>query len=243
MGKVGPMASLQNPESAELVATPHGAAPVRWRRSSRARRVSLRIDPRDGAVVVTLPMRAGRRQGLDLLHTHAAWVMDRLSALPPAAPFVPGGIVPVGGRPHRIVHIPGLRGAARLDHGVLEVAGDAAHVSRRVADFLRAEARRRITALALAKAAVLDRRVPRITIKDTKSRWGSCAPDGSLAFSWRLVLAPPEVLDYVVAHEAAHLVHMNHGPRFWALCAQLSPHTEAAKHWLAAHGGRLLRYG
>lgn len=230
-------------ESAELVATPHGAAPVKWRRSARARRVSLRIDPCAGAVVVTLPLRAGRRQGLDLLHTHAAWVMDRLSALPPAAPFVPGAVVPVGGRAHRIVHLPALRGATRLGEGVLQVAGDPVHVPRRVADFLRAEARRRITALVLAKAAILERRVPRISIKDTRSRWGSCAPDGSLAFSWRLVLAPPEVLDYVVAHEAAHLVHMNHGPRFWALCATLSPHAGAARHWLAAHGQRLLRYG
>jgi predicted metal-dependent hydrolase len=241
------MAPLPHPDSAafvpELVATPHGQAPVQWRRSPRARRVSLRIDPRAGAVVVTLPLRAGRRQGLDLLQTHAAWVMDRLSALPPASPFVPGAIVPVGGRPHRIVHLPGLRGVPRLSDGVLEVAGDQAHVPRRVADFLRQEARRRITALALAKADAVGRRVPRITIKDTRSRWGSCAPDGSLAFSWRLVLAPAEVLEYVVAHEAAHLVHMNHGPRFWALCAKLSPHAEPAKAWLSAHGARLLRYG
>jgi predicted metal-dependent hydrolase len=234
---------LSGASDSELVATSHGAAPVQWRRSPRARRVSLRIDPRAGAVVVTLPLRAGRRQGLDLLHTHAAWVMDRLSALPPASPFLPGAVVPVGGRPHRIVHVGGLRGPTRLAEGVLEVAGDAAHVPRRVADFLRQEARRRISGLALAKAQAIDRRVPRISIKDTRSRWGSCAPDGALAFSWRLVLAPPEVLDYVVAHEAAHLVHMNHGPRFWALCERLTPHAEPAKAWLAAHGARLLRYG
>jgi hypothetical protein len=228
---------------AEFVATPHGQAPVQWRRSARARRVSLRIDPRAGAVVVTLPLRAGRRQGLDLLQAHSAWVMDRLSALPPAAPFLPGAVVPVAGRPHRIVHLPAARGVPRLADGVLDVPGDAVHVPRRVADFLRAEARRRITPLALAKAALLERRVPRITIKDTRSRWGSCAPDGSLAFSWRLVMAPSEVLDYVVAHEAAHLVHMNHGPRFWALCARLTDHEAPAKAWLATHGARLLRYG
>jgi hypothetical protein len=229
--------------AAELVATPHGQAPVQWRRSPRARRVSLRIDPRAGAVVVTLPLRAGRRQGLDLLQTHAAWVMDRLSALPPAAPFQAGAMVPVGGRPHRIVHQPDARGVPRLEDGTLLVPGDAAHVARRVADFLRAEARRRITTLALAKAALVGRRVPRISIKDTRSRWGSCAPDGALSFSWRLVLAPPEVLDYVVAHEAAHLVHMNHGPRFWALCAKLTEHEAPARAWLSAHGARLLRYG
>lgn len=234
---------LFGPGEPELVATSHGKAPVQWRKSPRARRVSLRIDPRAGAVVVTLPLRAGRRQGLELLHAHAEWVMERLSCLAPASPFLPGAVVPVGGRAHRIVHLGGLSGPTRLGEGVLEVAGDAVHVPRRVADFLREEARRRIGGLALAKAAVLDRRVPRISIKDTRSRWGSCAPDGSLAFSWRLVLAPPEVLDYVVAHEAAHLVHMNHGPRFWALCDQLTPHAEAAKAWLAAHGARLLRYG
>lgn len=194
-------------------------------------------------MVVTLTRRAGRRQGLDLLQAHAAWVMARLAALPAATPFVPGALVPVGGQSYRIVHLGTLRGATRLGEGVLEVAGDAAHLSRRVADFLRAEARRRIAVLATAKAAMLGRPPPRISIKDTKSRWGSCAPDGALAFSWRLVLAPPEVLDYVVAHEAAHLVHMNHGPRFWALCRELSPHAAAAKAWLSAHGARLLRYG
>lgn len=228
---------------AEMIATPHGSAPVRWRRSARARRVSLRIDPRVGAVVVTLPLRVGRRQGLDLLQTHSAWVMDRLAALPPATPFVAGAVVPVGGRPLRIVHAPQARGAAWLDGETIQVAGDAAHLSRRVGDFLRAEAKRRIAPLVMAKAVGATRRPVRIGIKDTRSRWGSCAPDGTLAFSWRLVMAPPEVLDYVVAHEVAHLTYMNHGPRFWALVNTLTPHTEPAKAWVAAHGARLLRYG
>jgi predicted metal-dependent hydrolase len=234
---------VESREPAEIVATPHGAAPVHWRRSSRARRVSLRIDPRVGTVVVTLPLRVGRRQGIDLLHTHAAWVMDRLAALPPASPFVAGATVPLAGRPMRIVHAPGARGAAWIDGDTIQVAGDIAHLPRRVGDFLRAEARRRITPLVLEKSVGATRRCVRIGIKDTRSRWGSCAPDGTLAFSWRLVMAPPEVLDYVVAHEVAHLTHMNHGPRFWALVDRLTPHAEAAKAWVAAHGGRLLRFG
>jgi hypothetical protein len=234
---------MESREPAEMVATPHGAAPVHWRRSARARRVSLRIDPRGGTVVVTLPLRVGRRQGIDLLNTHAAWIMDRLAALPPATPFVAGATVPLAGRPLRIVHAPTARGGAWLDGDTIQVAGDPAHLPRRVGDFLRAEARRRITPLVLAKAVGAARRPVRIAVKDTRSRWGSCAPDGTLAFSWRLVMAPPEVLDYVVAHEVAHLTHMNHGPKFWALVDRLTPHADAAKAWVAAHGGRLLRFG
>jgi predicted metal-dependent hydrolase len=112
-----------------------------------------------------------------------------------------------------------------------------------VRDFLRLEARRRLTALVVAKAGLLGIAPSRVTIKDTKSRWGSCAPDKSLSLSWRLVMAPAFVQDYVVAHEVAHLRHMNHGPKFWAQVDALTPHTKAAIPWLRAEGARLLRIG
>jgi predicted metal-dependent hydrolase len=227
----------------EEVPLAHGVVDVEWRRSQRARRVTLRIDPAAGAVVVTLPLRTGRNQGLALLHTHGAWVAERIAALSPRVPFADGALVPLLGRPHMIRHRPGAVGGVWLEGDEIHVSGDAAFVPRRVGAWLRDHARHEIAPRATAHASRISRRVARITIKDQRSRWASCAPDGTLAFSWRLVLSPAWVLDYVVAHEVAHLAEMNHGPRFWAAVAQLTPHADAAKHWLAAHGPRLLRYG
>jgi predicted metal-dependent hydrolase len=228
----------------DILLLPHGSAPVQWRRSRRARRVSLRIDPRSGSVVVTLPLRAGRRAGRALLMDQAEWVARRLAALPAAVPLEDGACVPLHGIPHRIRHAPHERGGAWAEQGEIIVTGQSAFLARRVTDFLRAEARRSFQALVAAKlrAACIDRSC-RITIKDTRSRWGSCAPDGSLAFSWRLVMAPPFVQDYVVAHEVAHLAHMNHGPKFWALVDLLTPHRTRAMAWLKKEGTGLLRVG
>ncbi|WP_376095299.1 M48 family metallopeptidase [Roseomonas sp. CCTCC AB2023176] len=217
--------------------------PVRWNRSARARRVSLRIDPRAGEVVVTLPMRSGRRAGLQLLTTHAAWVKERLASLAPAVPLSPGQEVNLGGLPHVIRHDPALRGPATLAPGAILVGGDGEFVARRVADFLRAEGRRRICERVAVHAARLGVKAKRITLKDTRSRWGSCAPDGSLAFSWRLVMAPDWVLDYVVAHEVAHLRELNHSARFWTLVTALTPDRDAAQEWLRKNGPALLRVG
>jgi len=219
------------------------ACPVRWNRNARARHVSLRIDARAGHVVVTLPPRAGRRQGMALLTTHAAWVMDSLAALAPRIAFAPGVELPLAGVPHVIRHAPDAVGGAWLEPGAIIAAGDVEFLPRRIGDFLRAEARRRIRTLALGHAQILGVMPRAIRLKDTRSRWGSCAPDGTLAFSWRLVMAPDWVLDYVVAHEVAHLRELNHSPRFWEHVARLTPHRDAAVEWLRAHGPGLLRVG
>ena len=227
----------------EMLALPSGLTRVEWRRSSRARRVSLRIDPTGGSVVVTLPTRATRKAGMALLMGHADWVSDRLAALPEAVVFADGAMVPLCGVPHRIRHAPAARGGAFLLDQELHVTGAVEFLSRRVRDFLRREALRRLSALVIAKAGLIGIVPKRVTVKDTTSRWGSCAQDKSLALSWRLLMAPAFVQDYVVAHEVAHLRHMNHGPKFWALVDELTPHTKAAIPWLRAEGSRLLRIG
>ena len=233
---------MNNPEP-EVVALPGGLARVAWRRSAQARRVSLRIDPREGSVVVTLPLRAGRGAGIALVMSHAGWISDRIAALPQPIRFEDGACVPLSGVDHLIRHVPDRRGGAWIEGRELLVAGKPEFLPRRVADFLRGEARRRLGALVADKAAAAEVAAKRITVKDTSSRWGSCAPDGSLAFSWRLVMTPDFVQDYVAAHEVAHLRHMNHGKRFWALVAALTPHAAAAVPWLRQHGARLLRIG
>ena len=239
---------MAQPESETIVLRPGVfgvpvGCPVRWCRSARARRVSLRIDARAGEVVVTLPMRAARRAGMALLTTHAAWVMQRLSALSPAVELSAGAEVPIGGRPHLVRHDPAARGGAFLEGETIVVTGQQEFLARRVKDFLRAEAKRRITILAEGHAATLGVRVRAVRLKDTQSRWGSCAPDGTLAFSWRLVMSPDWVLDYVVAHEVAHLRELNHSPRFWAHVEALTRHREAAQDWLRDNGPGLLRVG
>jgi hypothetical protein len=227
----------------ELLTLPNGPTRVEWRRNRRARRVSLRIDPCGGGVVVTLPMRAGRGAGMALLMNHAEWVANRLAALPDALPFADGSEVPIGNVPHRIRHMPQARGGTWIEDGELHVSGAPEFLRRRVTDFLRAEALRRLSALVVAKAGRIGVTPRRISVKDTRSRWGSCAVDGSLAFSWRLVMTPEFVQDYVAAHEVAHLKHMNHGKRFWNVVDQLTPHAAEAIPWLRAEGFRLLRVG
>ena len=227
----------------ETVALPGGPASICWRRHPRARRITLRIDARQGQVVVTLTKRAGRSAGMALLRQNAGWVSARLAALPASAPFADGGSVTIDGVPHPIRHSPGTAGGAWIDDGALHVSGDVAFLPRRVGDFLRAEARRRFAAQASAKAGQAGLPMRRVTVKDTKTRWGSCSSDGVLMFCWRLLMAPPAVQDYVVAHEVAHLRHMDHGRDFWALTDALSPHRQSASAWLTQEGARLLRVG
>ena len=228
------------PESLTL---PSGIARVEWRRSSRARRVSLRINLAEGVVVVTLPLRVTHKAGMALLMSHVDWVADRLAALPDAVQFTDGAMVPIHGLPHRIRHAADAHGGAWIGGNELYVTGAPEFLSRRVRDFLRQEARRRLTALTLAKASLIGMIPRRVTMKDTSSRWGSCAPDTSIALSWRLVMAPHFVQDYVASHEVAHLRHMNHGRQFWALVDELTPHKHTAIAWLRVEGARLLRIG
>ncbi|MDE2239934.1 MAG: M48 family metallopeptidase [Rhodospirillales bacterium] len=228
--------------STEMVPVRGALVAVMFKRSARARRISLRVDPAHG-VVITLPTRASRRAGLSLLQTHESWVHERLEALPEPLALKPGAVVPVRGLPHEIVHVPGGRGGAWVEDGKIFVTGEPEFLARRVADCLKRLARQRLTAMAAETAQRGALRPRAVRIKDTRSRWGSCAPDGTLAFCWRLICAPEFVQDYVVAHEVAHLKHMNHGKLFWQLTDELTPHRPAATAWLASEGVSLLRIG
>ncbi len=221
---------------------PTASPTVEWRRSARARRISLRIDPRSGRVIVTLPSRAAQAAGMALLADHSGWINDRLARLPAPAPFADGVTVPLDGVPHRIRHQPGQRGDA-VQGTELRIGGAPEFLARRVTDLLRTEARRRLAPLAAEKARAAGLQPRRVVVKDTRSRWGSCTADGTLMFCWRLAMAPLLVQDYVVAHEVAHLRHMDHGRGFWALVATLTPHRCAATAWLDAHGAGLQRVG
>ncbi len=227
----------------DSIALPGRTAPIIWRRSARARRISLRIEPRRGGVIVTLPTRASIASGRAVLQTYRDWVAERLDRLPASVALGDGATIALDGIPRRIVHRADARGTAWLEAGDIHVAGDAAFIGRRVGDWLRAQARKQLGQLAREKAQAAGLPLRRVTIKDTSSRWGSCTANGTIMFSWRLVMAPASVQDYVVGHEVAHLRHMNHSPAFWTLTDQLTPHRGAANAWLAAHGAGLMRVG
>lgn len=228
--------------STEMLPVQGKLIPVSFKRSSRAKRISLRVDMAHG-VLLTLPTTASRKAGIELLRAHASWVHEKLDALPPPLILKPDALIPLGGTLHRVVHLPKGRGGAWIEGREIFVAGEADFLARRVKDCLKRHARQCLTQAAAQTAERAALRPKAIKIKDTRSRWGSCAPDGTLAFCWRLVCAPDFVMDYVVAHEVAHLRHMNHGPDFWALTEQLTPHRRAATAWLISEGPSLLQIG
>ncbi len=229
---------------ADSVATYDSDARVRIRVSARARRIALRIDAAERKVELVLPAGVPPSHGLRFLAAKQGWIAARLAALPKPVRFAEGVIVPVFGIPHRIrreddpAALPVM-----IRGGEIRVRGDPAHLERRVRDHLVAMARVEFAARARPLAARIDRKLARVGVRDTKSRWGSCSGRGNLSFSWRLVFAPEPVIDYVVAHEVAHLAEMNHGPRFWRLVESLSPDSAAARAWLKRHRSRLLSYG
>ena len=221
--------------------------PVTLRRNTRAKRVILRIEPgragcEDG-VVVTLPRGASSQDGLDWLQAKADWVRAQLASLAPVVPFSPGCAIPVLGVDHVIRHHPERRGRVWIEAGEIFVSGRSEHTARRVRDWLRRQAKQEIGGRARDKAARLERPIGRLGFRDTRSRWGSCAPGGHLNFCWRLIMAPEFVLDYVVAHEVAHLREANHGAEFWRLVGTLTEEVERARRWLRKHGETLHRFG
>ena len=219
------------------------AVPVTVRRHPRAKRLILRLDDTGAGAVVTVPTYADIADGLDMVRRKSAWLKRQLAKAPKRIAFADGISVPVLDDVHVIRHRPDARRGVWAEDGHLHVSGNPEHLARRVTDWFRAEARRRIVPLADEKAEALGVKRGRISIRDTRSRWGSCAVGGNLSFSWRLVMAPELVLDYVVAHEVAHIAHHHHGPAFWDAVAGLTPNTEQGRAWLTAFGAGLHVYG
>ena len=219
------------------------AVPLRLRRDGRARRFVLHIDPMGDGAIVTLPMRARASEAIEFAHRHTEWIARRLTRLPPRVRFEDGARVPVLGTEHVVRHRPDARRGAWREDGVIHVSGDAEHLTRRLRDWFKAEARREVIARVGPIAARVERPVGRITIGDPRTLWGSCGRNGHLSFSWRLVMALPAILDYVIAHEVAHLVWRGHGPRFWALVDTLIEDSKTPRAWLRTHGEGLHRYG
>lgn len=238
------MSILQPAAPLRSLALPSGRViTLNLRRSARARHILIRIDESNGGVELVLPRRAALRDGLAFAHARADWIEARLEGLPPAIPFRHGTVLPLLGEPLTLTRpVNGAKRTRRVG-GDLLVPGDDGIFAERVRRWLIAEARREIGERAECLARRVERPIRRLSIRDPATRWGSCSAAGGLSFSWRLILAPPAVLNYVVAHEIAHLRELNHSARFWSEVAGLVGESKAERAWLRRNGTRLRRYG
>lgn len=222
-------------------------ADVEVRRHPSARRLTLRVSQTRRAVIVTVPARCRLDEANLFVHRNLAWVRERLGRLPHLVPLADGSVLPLRGVPHTVMFSRRETGpiivARSTDKGaVIDVRGRPEHCPRRLRDWLREEAKRDLDDRVSHHARQLGLSPRRLSLRDQTSRWGSCSSKGVLSFSWRLILAPTYVLDYVAAHEVAHLAEMNHGPRFWALVRQTYPEMDQARIWLRQYGLQLYRY-
>ena len=236
--------------------------PMLLRRSVRARRFSLQVSEARRGAVLTMPAYSSFAEADEFLSRHLDWLKERVAGLPEPVPFTEGAIIPLRG----LAHVLRFEGSVRRRGVVwveepddakiapawpagahvakrrlprLHVSGESEHAPRRLLDWLKRQAHFALKLRVDLHAKRLNLKPKRIFVRDQTTRWGSCSTSGALSFSWRLVLAPPFVLDYLAAHEVAHLGHMNHGPRFWALVARTMPRHEEARAWLHKHGSSL----
>lgn len=211
---------------------------VTLRRSARAKRLSLRVSRLDGRVTLTLPRHAPEREAIAFLRAKEPWLRGHLHDIRPAMVAEVGQTVPFRGVDTPVVLSDAKR--ARITAGQIEVT-DAARAPTQIKALMRHAARDALAQASDTYARQLGKTYARLSIRDTRSRWGSCSSTGTLMYSWRLIMAPPAVLDYVAAHEVAHLVEMNHQPAFWSVVARLCPDYEQHRQWLRSEGDQLHR--
>ncbi len=218
--------------------------PVALRVHPRARRLKLRFDETGQRLLLTCPPRSSRRAALDWAAGQRPWVEARLAEAAPAQPLEPGAVIPVEGRERRLVWVDGGPRLVTLSDDSLACGGPRESFSRRIEAWLRAHARQRLSADTAAAARRAGVTVRRVTIGDAGTRWGSCSASGSIRYNWRLILAPPEIRRWVVAHEVAHRIHMDHSPAFKRLEARLfDGDAAAARSLLRRIGPGLKRVG
>lgn len=223
-----------------------GPGPVlRLSVNPRARRLSVRIDARAGEAVVIAPSERGLAQAVAFARSKGVWISERLAARPRGRPLQPGQVISLKGRPVRLEATPGA-GAARLveDGTVIRSGGEGEAYARRVENLLKRLARDVLVERTEHHLRTLGQRPVRVSIADTRSRWGSCSPHNrTIRYSWRVVMAPPPVIDYLAAHEVGHLVHADHSPAYWAVVERLIGDHRPFRRWLRDHGAALHAVG
>ncbi len=211
-------------------------------RSTQAKRLTLRIDEKKHLPVLTIPPRCSSQKALDFVQRNRDWITNMLSRLPQAQKFYDGETINILDKNYTISHRPKERGGVFFDGDKLIVCGAAEFMHRRICDFLKKLAHDKFLAASKKTAAKIGCIVNCVSIKDTKSRWGSCSSKNNLNYNWRVILAPRYVFNYLVCHEVSHLVHKNHSVFFWNCVKELCPDYEEGRAWLKIKGKDLYRY-
>lgn len=214
--------------------------------SGRARRLALRLDTKAGAMNLVIPPRASLKKAIEFAHANQDWIRSQTSRLPDRVSLKDGAVIPMLGQDRRIcitLNQDLKRTSIELKEKEIHVLTNLENPTPRIMRWLKKQVHEELTRIATEKARIVNKPIAKLQVRDTTSRWGSCSSHGTLSFSWRIIFAPPVVMDYLVAHEVAHLVHMNHSPRFWALCEKLSTDLSTGRKWLRDHGHSLMQYG
>lgn len=211
-------------------------------KSARAKKLTLRIDFKEHIPVLTIPNRCSSKRAVDFVEIHRQWIENCLQKLPTTKQFENGEKVSVLGQMLTICHAPQLRRGVFIEDNILYVSGELDFLHRRIKDYIKKQAKLEFYKRSKILADSLNCELNDVTIKDTKSRWGSCSSINNINYSWRIALAPQEVFEYLIAHEVAHLKHQDHSSRFWKCVSELYPKAEAGKTWLKQHSKELYLY-
>ncbi|MBR2922788.1 MAG: M48 family metallopeptidase [Alphaproteobacteria bacterium] len=214
---------------------------VKVKKTSVAKKLVLRIDTKDHCAILSIPKYCLRKQALKFLQENEVWIINTLANLPKLSNFADGDEISVFGKIYKICHENKHKGT-RFEGDLLKVGGDKVFLHRRVKDFLKKEAVDKLAEISIKTAEKIGVKIASVTVKDTKSRWGSCSTKGNINYNWRIVLAPKEVIDYLVCHEVSHLKHPNHSTDFWSTVESLCPSYKDSRNWLKTHGKELYKY-
>jgi hypothetical protein len=213
--------------------------------SPKAKRLALRLDGRARRVNLVIPKRASLKKAYEFAELYQSWIEDKINGLPCAIPYTDGTILPIMGakRTLRIVNTGAKTTKITVLDSEILVTTHLDDPAPRISRFLRQYAATELEKLANEKAASLGKKLSTFTVRDMRSRWGSCSLDGRMSLSWRLIFAPIEAIDYVVSHECSHLIHDDHGKNFWSLCEKISIDYATGHDWMHKNGSSLGRYG
>ncbi len=234
-------------EKASILAAPEIPEYINVKPNQRARRMALRLDTKTQRFDLTLPDWASLHDAKRFIDLNQGWIEKQQAALPDKCPFINGQIIPVLGINRKIIHVVSDKRRTKItltdDQLIVKSNLHEQDIPSRIQRYLKKLAQSEMESLVRQKAAIIKKTVEKVEMRDTKSRWGSCSTDGRIMLSWRLILAPYDAMDYVVAHEVAHLQHMDHSPAFWAQCEALSQNYKNGHRWMKQHGQSLMRYG
>ena len=214
--------------------------PLEFKTHNRAKRMKLRYDSIKNCAVVTMPPRSTKREAQYFASLHLPWLEKQRDSSPERIFLSPGYHIPIEGVPFFIVHKNDDIGLIKQNDFEIVVGGDKSGFSKRLENYLKKLARQKIEPLAQQMAKSIGQSFRRIQIRDTKSRWGSCSSSGTLSFSWRLIMCPNEIIEYVVAHEVSHIKEMNHSPAFWRVVDELVDDAKISRKWLKSEGQVLM---